>query len=126
MDMTIQTKQGQIEGKLSQDGRTRLFLGVPYAEPPTGPLRFQRPQEKRPWPGVLPCQDFGPRCPQADLASMDFYGKEFYDDMVPPCSEDCLYLNIWAPAQSEGRQAAGAVLDPRRGLYARLWKRKGI
>lgn len=103
MDMTIQTKQGQIEGKLSQDGRTRLFLGVPYAEPPTGPLRFQRPQEKRPWPGVLPCQDFGPRCPQADLASMDFYGKEFYDDMVPPCSEDCLYLNIWAPAQSKGK-----------------------
>lgn len=125
MDMTIQTKQGQIEGKLSQDGRTRLFLGVPYAEPPTGPLRFQRPQEKRPWPRVLPCQDFGPRCPQADLASMDFYGKEFYDDMVPPLQRRLPVLKHLGPGPKQ-RQAAGAVLDPRRGLYARLWKRKGI
>lgn len=102
MDMTIQLKQGKIEGRLSQDGRTKLFFGVPYAQPPVGPLRFKRPQEKAPWQGTLPCKSFGPRCPQADLASMDFYGKEFYDDMVPPCDEDCLYLNIWAPAESAG------------------------
>ncbi len=100
METVIQTKQGAIEGLKSQDGQTVIFRGVPYAQPPLGALRFRRPQEKSPWEGVLPCKEFGPRCPQADLASMDFYGKEFYDAMVPPCDEDCLYLNIWAPASA--------------------------
>jgi len=99
MDTVIKTKQGAVEGVRSEDGRTVIFKGIPYAEAPVGPLRFRRPQEKKPWDGVLPCREFGARCPQADLASMDFYGKEFYDEMVPPCSEDCLTLNIWAPAQ---------------------------
>ena len=98
MEAVVKTKQGLVEGLKSSDGQAVIFRGVPYAQPPVGALRFRRPQEKEPWEGVLPCQEFGPRCPQADLASMDFYGKEFYDQMVPPCDEDCLYLNIWAPA----------------------------
>lgn len=102
MDTIIKTKQGAVEGVRSQDGRTLIFRGLPYAEAPVGPLRFRRPQEKKPWEGVRPCREFGPRCPQADLASMDFYGREFYDSMVPPCDEDCLYLNIWAPTENGG------------------------
>ncbi len=90
-----------MEGLKSQDGRAVIFKGVPYAEAPVGDLRFRRPQEKKPWEGVLPCREFGPRCPQADLTQMDFYSKEFYDAMVPPCSEDCLYLNIWTPADAQ-------------------------
>lgn len=101
MNTTIFTKQGQIQGGLSQDGKTVIFKGVPYAQPPVGELRFRRPQEHEPWEGTLDCTKFSPRCPQADLASMDFYGKEFYDQLVPPESEDCLYLNIWTPAQAE-------------------------
>ncbi len=101
METIVKTKQGAVEGVRSKDGRTVIFKGVPYAEAPVGQLRFQRPQPKAPWEGVRPCKEFGPRCPQADLASMDFYGKEFYDDMVPPCNEDCLYLNIWAPEEGE-------------------------
>lgn len=97
MQTIVQTKQGAVQGLPSQDGRTIVFKGVPYAAPPVGELRFRRPQAHEPWQGVRPCQEFGPRCPQADLAGMDFYGKEFYDEMVPPCSEDCLYLNIWTP-----------------------------
>ncbi len=102
MDTVIKTKKGAVEGLVSEDGQTLIFRGIPYAQAPVGPLRFARPQEKEPWEGVRPCKAFGPRCPQADLASMDFYGKEFYDAMVPPCDEDCLYLNIWAPRESAG------------------------
>ena len=101
METIVKTKQGAVEGAVSEDGCTIIFRGIPYAEAPVGGLRFRRPQEKKPWDGVRPCKEFGARCPQADLASMDFYGKEFYDEMVPPCNEDCLYLNIWAPSEGE-------------------------
>lgn len=100
MQTMIQTRQGAVEGLLSQDGKTLIFRGLPYAQPPVGPLRFCRPQTHAPWQGVLPCKEFGPRCPQADLAGMEFYGKEFYDQLVPPCGEDCLTLNIWTPADA--------------------------
>ena len=100
METKIVTKQGAVQGLLSQDGRTVIFRGVPYAQPPVGGLRFRRPQAHQPWEGVRDCTQFGPRCPQADLASMDFYGREFYDDLVPPEDEDCLYLNIWTPAEA--------------------------
>lgn len=101
METKITTKQGALQGVLSQDGKTCIFRGVPYAQPPVGELRFRRPQAHEPWEGVWDCTAFGPRCPQADLASMDFYGKEFYDAMVPREDEDCLYLNIWTPAQAQ-------------------------
>lgn len=100
METKVVTKQGAVQGLLSQDGRTVIFRGVPYAQPPVGELRFRRPQAHQPWEGVRDCTQFGPRCPQADLASMDFYGREFYDDLVPPEDEDCLYLNIWTPAEA--------------------------
>ena len=74
METMVKTKQGAVEGLWSGDGKTAIFRGIPYAEAPVGALRFQRPQEKAPWEGVLSCKEFGPRCPQADLASMDFYG----------------------------------------------------
>lgn len=101
MNTTVNTKQGAIQGAWSQDGKTAVFRGVPYAQPPVGDLRFRRPQEHQPWEGSLDCTQFSPRCPQADLTVMDFYSKEFYDDMVPPESEDCLYLNIWTPAGAQ-------------------------
>jgi len=100
METIVKTKQGSVEGLRSEDGKTAIFKGVPYAQPPVGDLRFRRPQEHTAWEGVLPCKEFSCRCPQADLTQMGFYSKEFYDAMVPDCSEDCLYLNIWTPADS--------------------------
>ena len=100
METIITTQQGAVQGALSQDQQTVIFRGVPYAQPPVGALRFRRPQEHAPWEGVRDCTAFGPRCPQADLASMDFYGKEFYRGLPDDESEDCLYLNVWTPAVS--------------------------
>ena len=100
METIIKTKQGAVEGLHSEDRETLIFRGIPYAQPPVGDLRFRRPQTHEPWEGVLPCKEFPNRCPQADLTQMDFYSKEFYDDMVPPCGEDCLRLNIWTPGDA--------------------------
>ena len=130
METMVKTKQGAVEGLWSGDGKTAIFRGIPYAEAPVGALRFQRPQEKAPWEGVLSCKEFGPRCPQADLASMDFYGKEFYDEMVPPCNEDCLRLNVWTPKEA---QAGGGLPVPlcmaaeaKRSLTGRALPKKAL
>ena len=99
MDLIIKTAQGLIEGMSSTDGKTRIFKGVPYAEPPVGKLRFVRPQPKKPWIGTRTCKSFGPQAWQADKTKGELYPKEFYSVDMPPMSEDCLYLNIWTPAE---------------------------
>lgn len=65
----------------------REFLGIPYAAPPVGPLRWRPPQEAAPWQGVRPATQFGNRCPQN---APGVFGS-------PSTTEDCLYLNVFAP-----------------------------
>jgi para-nitrobenzyl esterase len=64
------------------------FLGLPYAAPPTGNLRWRAPQPAAAWTGVRDATTFGPSCPQAP------------SPFAPPgqFSEDCLYLNVYTPA----------------------------
>ncbi|MEA4932226.1 MAG: carboxylesterase family protein [Lawsonibacter sp.] len=74
------------------------FYGIPYAAPPVGELRWRPPQPPTAWNGVRDCARASARCPQLGVGKGSFYETEFY-----PCeeemSEDCLYLNIWTPAQ---------------------------
>src|SRR4029077_5529518 len=78
----------------------RSFLGLPYAAPPTGNLRWRPPQPAAAWSGVRDATKFGPSCPQATM------GNPF---LPPgPLSEDCLYLNVYTPAARPG--ANGPVL----------------
>lgn len=100
MELTVATKQGKVQGLYSEDNQTVIFRGVPYAQPPVGELRFRRPQEHEPWSDVLDCTKFSAFCPQADLRPLDLYGKEFYEGTEYNCSEDCLYLNVWTPADA--------------------------
>ena len=89
--LVIKTDLGKVQGKMSADGQARDFLGIPYAAPPVGPLRWKPPQPAAKWHGVRPATSFGSRCFQQDV----------YDDMVfrdPGQSEDCLTLNVWTPA----------------------------
>jgi para-nitrobenzyl esterase len=89
----VKTQEGAVEGKLSADGQIREFLGIPYAAPPVGPLRWKPPQTMAKWRGVRPATRFGARCMQPAL----------YSDMVfrdPGGSEDCLTLNVWTPARN--------------------------
>ena len=86
----VTTRAGTLAGT-RQDG-VRVFRGIPYAAPPVGSLRFRPPQPVVPWSGVRPALAFAPAAIQPPSP----------DSPDLPTSEDCLYLNVWAPAQGGG------------------------
>lgn len=114
--LQVKTQTGKIEGK--QDGAVRTFLGIPYATPPVGELRWKAPQPVAKWSGVRKTTEFGARCMQGPI-----YSDMIFRDAGP--SEDCLYLNVWTPARSAkeklpvmvwvygGGYIAGASSEPR-------------
>jgi para-nitrobenzyl esterase len=91
--LTVKTEQGKVHGKLIHDGQARAFLGLPYAAPPVGELRWKAPEPPAKWGEMREATQYGPRCMQ---------GNEF-DDMVfqdSGPSEDCLFLNVFTPANA--------------------------
>lgn len=97
----VQTKYGLVRG-IEKEGYT-LFKGIPYAAAPVGELRFQRPQPPVPWSGVRECNMWGPACPQKcshTSGGTPWAGEFYYKDYPPRMDEDCLYLNIWTPAET--------------------------
>ena len=96
----IDIEGGAVQGVPSAASGVTVFKGIPYAAPPVGDLRWREPQSVIPWEGVKVADTFGPIPWQEDLSKMDLYGKEFYADGMPEMSEDCLYLNIWAPSKA--------------------------
>lgn len=89
----VTTTGGAIRGKAS--GRAEAFLGIPYAAPPVGSLRWREPQAAISWRGVRDASAFGPVCQQGVPAPWGPYTAEFL--AAPPMSEDCLTLNVWRP-----------------------------
>ncbi|WP_181138425.1 carboxylesterase/lipase family protein [Streptomyces sp. Ru73] len=87
--LTVSTDKGPVKGAAA-DGVER-FLGIPYAAPPVGSRRWQPPAPAARWAGVRPATAFAPRCLQP--ASGDGTAM----------SEDCLYLNVYTPAQRTDR-----------------------
>lgn len=92
--MPVQTKieHGLIEGNYDIRNGMQFYMGIPYAKPPVGPLRWKAPQALTPWTGVKMTKKFGPRAVQGFV----FGDMKFRSDGV---SEDCLYLNVWSPAK---------------------------
>src|ERR1044071_9716396 len=90
---TVKTANGVVDGRGVQPSGVRIFRGIPFAQPPTGELRWREPQPVKDWQGVRPALDFGPRCMQAVV----FDDIRYRSNGV---SEDCLYLNVWTPAKS--------------------------
>ncbi|KAG7226087.1 hypothetical protein INR49_018698 [Caranx melampygus] len=98
-DLVITTKHGQVQGKLVPvpGGDVRAFLGIPYAKPPLGKLRFRAPEPAGKWDGVRGATMFPNSCHQVpDTAYPGFKGAEMWNPNTP-LSEDCLYLNVWSP-----------------------------
>lgn len=94
----IETSHGILQGRVIPEcpdgpGAVRQFLGIPYAEPPVGPLRWHPPQPLSPWTGVRNASSFAMPAPQNPNHLFDIRGPEGQE----PKNEDCLYLNIHAP-----------------------------
>lgn len=80
--VTVRTPSGALRGE--QLGDVRIFRGVPFAEPPVGKLRFRAPIRAKAWRGVREATRFSAEAMQPGSPRIEK-------------SEDCLYLNIWAP-----------------------------
>ena len=89
----LKTADGVLEGVVSADGKVRTFKGIPYAAPPIGVLRWKEPQPVAPWSGVRKAAEYGARAMQGRI-----YEDMVFHDTGP--SEDCLYLNMWMPADT--------------------------
>ncbi|MDB5479182.1 MAG: carboxylesterase [Caulobacteraceae bacterium] len=85
-------------------GEVAVFKGVPYAAAPVGKLRWSPPQQPASWSRPRPADAFGPICPQPLKPN----GAPNEGGAVGPSSEDCLFLNLWAP-----RPGVSSAANPR-------------
>jgi carboxylesterase type B len=88
----IRTRAGRVQGV---SGHVLTFKGIPFARPPIAELRWKPPAPVEKWTGVRPAADFGPACMQTGNRRK---------------SEDCLYLNVWAPASGRDRTSDSRLL----------------
>ena len=88
--LVVATADGAVRGKAVPAGDE--FLGIPYAAPPVGALRWQPPRPPAPWPGTRAATSYAPHCPQPSGS----FG-------LASTSEDCLYLNVFTPAENKAQ-----------------------
>lgn len=90
--------QGHLQGVGGKSRGVTAFLGIPYAAPPTGNLRWRAAQPPLRWQGVRLADRFAASCPQSFQVNQPSLTAEFLAS--GELSEDCLYLNVWTPARS--------------------------
>jgi hypothetical protein len=115
-DLIVNTENGRVQGKAfytdhhiprhtkprnypfgRKKYRVNAWLGIPYAEKPLNELRFKRPVPIKNWDGIYNATELPNSCYQVeDSVIENFEGVEIWNPNTPT-SEDCLYLNVWAP-----------------------------
>ncbi len=110
----VSIDQGQLTGVYNEDHSVKVFAGIPYAKAPVGELRFKEPQAPDKWEGVKAFDHFGPMAMQtrgsvwfdslSHILGWHDYQVKFGDEYVEEVSEDCLYLNVFTPADTSLRQ----------------------
>jgi para-nitrobenzyl esterase len=93
----VRIDTGEVVGKFQLNTAVRAFLGVPFAAPPVGALRWKPPQPAAPWPTARAATSTGAQCMQPTRSKTSVYYEYAGGDQ--PTSEDCLYLNVWAPSE---------------------------
>jgi para-nitrobenzyl esterase len=92
--LIVRTRDGRVRGLYN--GAAREFLGIPYAAPPVGALRWRPPQPARPWTGIRNARAPGRDCAQTgSLATGVLVTSDF---------ENCLFLNVYTPGRETGRR----------------------
>ena len=98
MSATVEISQGRLSG--FEDQGLQVFLGIPFAKPPTGRLRFRPPEPPESWSGVRDATQHGCSAPQMAMA----LEKVMPGFDVGEQSEDCLYLNVYTPGADAARR----------------------
>ena len=103
----VHVAQGDLTGVYNADHSVKVYAGIPYAKPPVGELRFKEPQAPDSWDSVRTCDAFGPMAMQprsntlydslSHILGWHDYQVKLGDEYIEPMSEDCLYLNVFAP-----------------------------
>ncbi|XP_072030235.1 cAMP-regulated D2 protein-like [Amphiura filiformis] len=109
--LVVDTVYGPVLGLLLSEG-VQAYLGIPYAKPPVGELRWYPPVEPTPWaPDLLEALQVSPGCPQN---CFDATPEMFCPRQV---DEDCLYLNIWSPRDANPSSNLPVILFIHGGSY---------
>lgn len=98
-EVIIPTRNGKVRGLNVPvlGGTVTAFLGIPYAQPPLGRLRFKKPQSLTKWSDIWNATKYANSCYQnIDQSFPGFHGSEMWNPNTD-LSEDCLYLNVWVP-----------------------------
>jgi para-nitrobenzyl esterase len=93
----VKIASGMLTGTMSTDKKVNVYLGIPFAAPPVGDLRWKEPRPAAPFKGAFKAEHFGANCIQAHASdSRPPYTAEYLAH--GEFSEDCLTVNVWAPA----------------------------
>ncbi len=103
----VSIAQGDLTGVYNKDHSVKVYAGIPYAKAPVGELRYKEPQAPEGWSGVRAFDHFGPMAMQtrgsvfmdslSHILGWHDYRVKFGDEFVEEVSEDCLFLNVFAP-----------------------------
>jgi len=109
--LMVKTEQGKVQGKTINDGKVKAFLGLAYAAPPVGDLRWKATAPPAKWKGKRDASKFGAHCAQNHV-----YEDMIFQDAGP--SEDCLFLNVYAPSDSTDKSKLPVMFWIHGGGYA--------
>uniref|UniRef100_A0A3Q3S5X5 Carboxylic ester hydrolase n=1 Tax=Mastacembelus armatus TaxID=205130 RepID=A0A3Q3S5X5_9TELE len=103
-DLVVSLKNGLIRGEYATvkgtERRVKQYLGIPFAKPPVGALRLAAPQDAEPWEGERNATQQPPMCIQNPELFVNVCRAMSIELTPPELSEDCLYLNVYTPAEA--------------------------
>lgn len=106
--LNVEISQGRIEGQYAGNNRISVFKGIPFAKAPVGELRWRPPMPHSGWNGTLRALEYSKIPVQPERPKGSMYQRLFFPVNLPQ-SEDCLYLNIWTPAETPDEKLPVAV-----------------
>ena len=108
----VRVSEGELTGVYNRDHTVEIYAGIPYAKAPVGDLRWKEPQAPDKYKGVRECDTYGPMAVQNtngplygslyQILGFHKYNFSLFDNYREAKSEDCLYLNIYKPADYSG------------------------